>query len=96
LVADVPDELVAWRVKGVVKRDRQLDDTQPGADVAASAGTDVDEPSAQIGGERWKLAAGHGAQIGWRLDSIEEAHAQQGSTTGASKADPPLALLASG
>src|SRR5581483_11235103 len=43
LVADIPHELIAWRVEHVVERGRQLDDAESGADVAASPGADVDQ-----------------------------------------------------
>ena len=35
LVADIPDQPVARRVEDVVQRDRQLDDAEPGAEMAA-------------------------------------------------------------
>ena len=37
LMSNVPHELVARRVEGVVQRDRQLDHAEAGADVAAGA-----------------------------------------------------------
>src|SRR5204863_1679725 len=55
LMADVPDELVARRLKGRVERDRQLDHSQPRADVAPRAGADVDEARPNLLGERTKL-----------------------------------------
>ena len=58
LMADVPDELVARRVERVVQRDRQLDDAEPGADVAAGARADVDQTRAHVVGERVELVAG--------------------------------------
>ena len=51
LMPDVPDELVARRVEGVVQRDGQLDDAEAGADVAAGARADVDEARAHVVGE---------------------------------------------
>ena len=48
LVPDVPDELVARRVEGVVERDRQLDDAKSRADVAAGARADIDQTGAHV------------------------------------------------
>jgi hypothetical protein len=54
-----------------VERDRELHDAKSGADVAPRARTDVDQASAHVVGERAKLIRTHSAQIGWRLNSIE-------------------------
>ena len=42
LVADVPDQPVGRRVENVVQRDRQLDDAEAGAEMAAGDGDSVD------------------------------------------------------
>ena len=72
LMADVPHELVARRLERVVERDRQLDDAEAGADVAAGARADVDEPRAHLVGERAELVAGEGAKVGGGVDPIEK------------------------
>ena len=51
LVADVPDQPVARRVEDVVERDRQLDDAEAGAEMAAGDRDGVDGLGAQLVGE---------------------------------------------
>ena len=51
LVADVPDQPVARRVEDVVQRDRQLDDAEPGAEMAAGDRDGVDRLGAQLVGD---------------------------------------------
>ena len=72
LMADVPYELVARRSERGVERDRELDHAEAGADVAARARDDVDEPCPHLVGERAKLVAGEGAKVGGRGDTVEE------------------------
>ena len=48
LVADVPDQPVVRRVEDVVERDRQLDDAEPGAEMAAGLRDGVDQFGAQF------------------------------------------------
>jgi hypothetical protein len=72
LVPDVPHELVARRLERVVQRNRQLDDTQPRADVAAGARADVDQARAHVAGERAELVAAEGAHVGWGLYAVED------------------------
>ena len=48
LVADVPDQPVVRRVEDVVQRDGQLDDAEPGAQMAAGVRDGVDQLSAQL------------------------------------------------
>jgi hypothetical protein len=69
-MADVPHELVAWRPECGMKRDRQLDDAEPGADVSARVGAHVDEAGAHLVGERTQLVAGEASQVGWGLDAF--------------------------
>ena len=75
LVADVPDELIARRVERGVQRDRQLDDAETGADVAAGARADVDQARANLVGERLQLVATQRADVGRRMDAVENRHA---------------------
>src|SRR5581483_456848 len=72
LVADIPHELIAWRVEHVVERGRQLDDAESGADVAASPGADVDEPRPLLGAERLQLLAREAFQVGRRMNTIQK------------------------
>ena len=51
LVADVPDQPVARRVEDVVERDGQLDDAEPGAEMAAGDRDRVDRLGAKLVGD---------------------------------------------
>ena len=51
LMADVPDQPVGRRVEHVVQRDRQLDDAEAGAEMAAGDRDRVDGLPAQFVGE---------------------------------------------
>jgi hypothetical protein len=53
-----------------MKRDRELDDAEPCADVSARARADVYETSAQLGREHVKVVASQPAKVSWRRDSI--------------------------
>ena len=48
LVADVPDDLVAWRVEHVVQCNRQLDDAETRAQMTAGHSDRVDGLCAQL------------------------------------------------
>ena len=72
LMADVPDDAVARRVEDVMQRHRQLDDAEPGAQMAAGHRNRADRLGAQLIGERAKIALGHGAQIFGSSDLIEK------------------------
>ena len=58
LVADVPDQPVARRVEDVVQRDGQLDDAEPGAEMAAGHRDGADRLAAQLVGELAQLILG--------------------------------------
>ena len=55
LVADVPDQPVVRRVEDVMQRDRQLDDAEAGAEMAAGDRDGVDGLLAQLIGDLAKL-----------------------------------------
>ena len=55
LVPDIPDDLVARRLKSVVKGYRELYDPESGADVAARTRTHVNEARTNLLGEQTKL-----------------------------------------
>ena len=65
LVADVPDEPVARRIEHPVQRDRQLDDAEAGAEMAAGDRHGVDRLPAQLVGELGQILFGKLAQILW-------------------------------
>ena len=50
-MADVPDQPVARRVEDIVQRDRELDDAEPGAEMAAGHRHRVDGLGAQFVGD---------------------------------------------
>ena len=51
------------RVEDAVKRDRQLDDAEVRAEVAAGAGDVLDEEPADLGGELLELIEAQGVEI---------------------------------
>ncbi len=71
LVPHVPDQLVLRRLEDVVQCDRQLDDPEAGADVAAGSRADVDHPGAEVGGEDAQLVARERPKVGGGIDAVE-------------------------
>ena len=71
LMADVPDDAVARRVEHVVQRDRQLDDAETGAEMAAGHRDGADRLGAQFVGDLGEVAFAQLAQIGGRVDLIQ-------------------------
>ncbi len=64
LVAGVPQQDVVGRVEHAVQRERQLDDAQVRAEVAAARLVDrVDDELADLDGERLELERGEGSQV---------------------------------
>lgn len=51
-MADIPDELVAWRVEHMMQRNGQLDDAEPGTDVTSGSRAVVDQEYAYFVGEQ--------------------------------------------
>ncbi len=72
LVADVPDQPVRRRVEDMVERNRQLDHAEPGAEMAAGLGHDVDQVDAQLVRQRRKLALRQPPQVGRVVDGVEK------------------------
>ena len=72
LMADVPDQPVARRVEHVVQRHRQFDDAEAGAEMAAGHRDRADRLGAQFVGELAQVACRQGAQIGRRVNAIEQ------------------------
>ena len=72
LVGDVEDKLVGRRIEDAVQRDRELDDAEIGADVAAVAGRDGDEFLADFLGELRQLVGAEGFDVGGAADAGEE------------------------
>src|SRR3954469_7966165 len=63
LMADVPDQPIAWRVEKPVQRDSELDDTEPGTEVAARRGDRFDEIRAQLARNLIELGLRNLAQV---------------------------------
>ena len=72
LMADVPDDAVARRVEQIVQRDRQLDDAEAGAEVAARDRHRVDRFLTQLIGKLAKLTLIELAQVCRDFDLIEQ------------------------
>ena len=60
LMADIPDQPVARRVEHVVQRDGQLDDAEPGAEMAAGHRDRADGLGAQLVGHLPQAASRRG------------------------------------
>ena len=72
LVTDIPDQPVFRGVEHIVQRHGQFDHAQAGAEMPAGDRHDVDQVGAQFAGELAQRAPGQLAQIGRKLDLIEE------------------------
>ena len=69
LVADVPDEAVERRLEDMVQRDRQFDDAQPRAEMAAGLADLLDQVRPQFVGDRGKLRFRDATQVGRFVDT---------------------------
>ena len=63
LMADVPDQAVSGGVEDVMQRHGELDDAEPGAEMAAGLGDRVDQVVAQLIGDLAKAARLEPTQI---------------------------------
>ena len=72
LVADVPDQAVVRRVEHVMQRDRQLDDAEAGAEMAAGDSDSVDGLLTQLVGDLAKLVGFKLAEVGRGFDLVEQ------------------------
>ena len=72
LMADVPDQAVPRRVEHVVQGDRELDDAEPGAEMAAGDRDRIDRLGAQLVRDLPKLALFEPAQVIGGVDLIQE------------------------
>ena len=71
LVADVPDQPVARGVENGMDGDREFDDAERGAEMAAGDGDRVDGLGAQLIGELAQLLGGEVPQIGRIADAVQ-------------------------
>ena len=72
LMADVPDQPVGRRVEHVVQRDRQLDDAEAGAEMAAGDRDRVDGFAAQFVGDLPQLVGLEAPEVLRGLDLVEQ------------------------
>ena len=72
LVADVPDQHVLRRLEDVVQRHRQLDDAEPGAEMAAGNRDRVDGLIAKLVGELAEILGVEFAKIARKHHLIEK------------------------
>jgi hypothetical protein len=75
LVAGVPDDAVARRLQQAVERDRQLDDPERAAEVAARRRDRRDDRLADLGGELLELGFREAAEVGGTVERREDGHA---------------------
>ena len=59
LMADVPDELVLWKIVHIMQRQRDLDDAEIWREMAAVFGADLDQPRPDLFGQGAQLVHGH-------------------------------------
>src|SRR3954469_10190798 len=74
LVSDVPDQPVVRRVEYVMQGDRQLDDAEACSEMATGYRDRADRLAAQLVGNFLKVFLVDAAQIGRRLDRIQNGH----------------------
>ena len=72
LVADVPDQTVIRGVEYVVQRHRQLDDTEPCAEMATGLCDRVDGFRTQFVGKLFKLIGRQVFEIARDVDAVEQ------------------------
>ena len=71
-MADVPDQPVARRIEDPMQGDGELDDPEPGAQVAARHGHGVDRLLPQLVDQLAQVLLGEGPQVRRRLDPVEQ------------------------
>src|SRR4051794_19285353 len=72
LMAHVPDQPVAWGIKDIMQRDRELDHAEAGAEMSAGDGDGVNRLLAQFGGKLRQLRGIKLAQVVRRPHLVEE------------------------
>src|SRR5271170_3076456 len=72
LVTDIPDQPVMRRLEDVMQRHRQLDHSEPRAEMTASDRDGVDQLGAQLFSNLPQVGFGQPPQIGRDSDPIEE------------------------
>ena len=72
LVADIPDQPIFGRVEDVVQGDRQFDDAEPGAEMAAGDRHCIDKLGAQFAGQLRQIGFGQRTQVGRDADLVQQ------------------------
>src|SRR5688572_23661488 len=72
LMADVPDDAVAWRIEQIMQRDGQLDHAEASAKMAAGDRDGVDRLLTQFVGELTQLTLVKAAEVFGCMDLIEQ------------------------
>jgi hypothetical protein len=78
LMAGVPDDPVARRLEEPVERDRELDDAERAAEMAAGPGDRRDDRLADLFGELLELRRCQAAEIGGAVEGGQDQHAWLG------------------
>lgn len=72
LMADIPDEPIAWGVEHEMQGDRELDHAETGAQMTAGHRNRVDGLATQLGRNLLKLLGLEFAQVFGRIDLVEK------------------------
>src|SRR5262249_18262746 len=80
LMTGIPDDAVARRFEQSVERDRELDDTQRGAEMAPGLGDGRDDGRADIGGELRELGLIEATELGGVAQLGEDGHGSASSS----------------
>jgi hypothetical protein len=73
-MARIPDDPIARRLEEAVERDRELDDTERGSEVAAGDRDGPHDGLADLDGQLGELDLIEATQIGWPLDGRQDRH----------------------
>ena len=89
LVPGVPHDPVARRLEQAVERERDLDDPERGAEMAAGCGDGADDRLAQLAGELLELGFAEATEIGGPLEAVEDRHWLQAPGFGSGRLGRP-------
>src|ERR1700688_5018381 len=92
LVADIPDDLVLRRIKDALQCDREFNDAETGAEMAAGDRNRVNKLHPQFIGRLPKLSAIKASQIAWERNPIEQWRLQNHQILMSGKTERPKSL----
>ena len=83
LVAYIPHDAVGRRVEDVMQRDRQFHRTEVRGEMPTGTGDRFHQKVAQLRCELWQIVGGKSAQVGGRVDTVEQGagHGQNARST---------------